>query len=132
MTQNNLDRSIIGPRVASFQIESLTEYGGSWHEIDITEVVRNWVRDPASNHGLFLEQESGTGLGPEVAFFSANYTSDGTPQGKALTPKLTVRYGPIPQAVTRIPEPIPKHTPLSTLIPTPHPIPTPTPTSAPR
>ena len=79
VTQNNLDRSIIGPQIASFQVESLPEYGGSWHEVDITDVVRNWVRDPAGNHGLFLDQKSGAILGPEVAFFSADYTSDGTP-----------------------------------------------------
>ena len=83
-TAISFDRSEVGSRVASFQVESLPEYGGSWHEIDITEVVRNWVGDTASNHGLFLEQEIGAGLGPEVAFYSADYTSDGTPQGKAL------------------------------------------------
>jgi len=126
VTQNNWDRSIFGPQVGSFQVESLPEYGGSWHEVDLTEVVRNWVGDPASKHGLFLEQKSGAGLGPEVAFFSADYTSDGTPQGKALTPKLTVRYGPMAPAATPIPTPTAFPTPTSTPVPTSTTRPTPT------
>ena len=97
VTWNNFDRRNIGDALGQITIEPLSTYGGSWHEVDITDAVRRWIRSPAPNHGFILEKLPGTEFTREMAFFSADYTSDGTPGGKALTPKLTIEFGSSPQ-----------------------------------
>ena len=121
VTWNNFDRRIIGDSIGQFTIEPLSIYAGSWHEMDITDAVRRWIASPAQNHGFILEKLPGTEFTLEMAFFSADYTSDGTPGGKALTPKLTIDFGASPQPTTTpTPTPTPSPTPIPpTLIPKP-------------
>ena len=94
LTYNNFDVNAVGEPVGQFHTWRLPIYGGSWYDVDITEAVRLWVSRPISNFGMLIKQQTANELGKEVAFFSADYTSDGTTdRGKALTPKLTVETG---------------------------------------
>ncbi len=74
---------------------------GVWMDIDITNLVRMWVADPASNHGLIIKagnvvlaaaQDSGRRpgqFGDQYTVRSANYADEPT-----VRPRLSVNYTP--------------------------------------
>jgi len=62
--------------------------GGSWVEIDVTEMAQAWVSNPAQNYGLLLRQVSAAGY-VIYDFCSERGVS---PCTAAQTPQLTVWY----------------------------------------
>jgi len=100
---------------AASQPAELGEPGTSC-TLDVTEMVREWVTNPESNHGLLLGSVGGVGVRYQLG-------SSGYPRGE-LRPALTVIY-----AVR--PSPTPTFTPTATPMPTHTPTPTFTPTATP-
>jgi len=62
--------------------------GGSWVEIDVTEMAQAWVNSPAENYGLLLRQASAVGY-VIYDFCSERGVS---PCSSSQTPQLTVWY----------------------------------------
>ena len=62
--------------------------GGSWVEIDVTDMAQAWVDNPAANYGLILRQASAAGY-VIYDFCSERGVS---PCTAAQTPQLTVWY----------------------------------------
>ena len=69
---------------AEAAVAEVTVSGSGWHSLDITELVRKWVAQPASNHGLILR-----GIGSEVVEY--DFASSNHPMIE-LHPVLTVHY----------------------------------------
>jgi hypothetical protein len=135
VTWDNFDRSVIGPEAGRFTVETLSEYGGSWHQLDILDLAREWLTSPDTNNGILLVH-GGFDDVPEIGFFSSEYTSDGTDAGRTLTPRLIVRYGSddgsVPVALTdaNLATPTVTQTAIPTRVPTR--TATPAPTVAPK
>ena len=63
------------------------ELGDRWYDFDVTELVRGWVANPATNYGLILLAGSGLSqANVEAGFASREHASH------ALRPMLSVRY----------------------------------------
>ncbi len=64
--------------------------GGSWIELDVSDMVQAWVADPAQNHGLVLLQEAASG------YVTYDFCSElgWSPCSAAQAPKLTIWYRP--------------------------------------
>lgn len=99
-------------------MEALNETG-RWYSFDLTDLVRRWVADPQSNHGVALVGQPGASLAFALA------SCDTLPYQAGLRPRLSLVYGdPAPTAT-------PTATPSPTATPTPTPTPEPTPTATP-
>ena len=118
----NLDRYPVPSDARTFQAL------GAWYQFDVTEMVRQWVDDPASNYGLVVR--GGGGAGVEYHIPSREYYDS------SLRPNLVISYTIAPQpsptaTFTRTPSPTPTLTPTPTptwtATPTGRPSPTPTP-----
>lgn len=111
--------------------------GAAWRSYSVTDIVRRWVEDSASNHGFIITEEStGTwervydslnaGYGPklEVTYSTATATPTRT---ATLTPTRTPTRTPTPtHTATPTPTPTPTHTPTNTATATMTPTATPT------
>jgi hypothetical protein len=58
---------------------------GTWHEWDVTSLVRTWAANPSSNRGVILKGDGSTSV--EYSFASSEYW-----WGYSYSPKLVVRY----------------------------------------
>jgi hypothetical protein len=74
--------------LADGSTEDVLGDGGSWVEIDVTEMAQAWVDDPAANYGLILRQASAAGY-VIYDFCSERGVS---PCTAAQAPQLTVWY----------------------------------------
>lgn len=81
---------------------------GAWYELDITDLVRDWVAGRRPNYGIVLR-------GEETPGSEASWRGFSTKEGD-YPPQLVVAYGP---PATPTPTPSRTHTPTSTLPPTP-------------
>jgi hypothetical protein len=90
---------------------------GSWYELDVTELVRDWVAGRRSNYGIVLRGEEGSG--PDASWRGFSTKEGDNP------PQLVVAYGP---PATATPTPSRTHTPTSSATPTATLTSTPTPT----
>lgn len=89
---------------------------GAWVTFDITSAVRDWLADPASNHGLTIVVDGTVFV--EYAFASGEHSWPG------LRPWVDVVHSTT--------SPVPTYTPTITLTPTLTRTPTPVPTATPR
>ncbi len=111
---------------------------GSWYELDVTELVRDWIAGRRPNYGIVLRGEEASG--PEASWrgFSTR-EGDNPPQlvvayGPPATPTPTPSrtYTPSPTAtMTSTPTSTPTATPTATASPTGTPTSTSTPTATP-
>ncbi len=101
---------------------SLHELG--WYTWDVTDAVQRWLRDPASNKGLYLQQTN-TEVGGEYDIRESEYP------GPAMRPYLIIRCKLIPPTPTPTNSPTVTPTPTRTVTPTPTSTPTVTPTPRP-
>ncbi|MCD6520535.1 MAG: alpha/beta fold hydrolase, partial [Anaerolineae bacterium] len=79
---------------------------GEWYRYNVTNLVQQWVADPASNHGLLIRSEDGAGT------FTMN--SSESPMNK---PELVVFYAEATITPTPTNTPIPTATPSPTSLP---------------
>ncbi|MBC7240838.1 MAG: DNRLRE domain-containing protein [Anaerolineae bacterium] len=90
---------------------------GSWYELDVTELVRDWVAGRRPNYGIVLRGEEASG--PDASWRGFSTKEGDNP------PQLVVAYGP---PATATPTPSHTHTPTSSATPTATLTSTPTPT----
>ncbi|NOZ51425.1 MAG: DNRLRE domain-containing protein, partial [Chloroflexi bacterium] len=92
---------------------------GQWIDLDVTDVARRWLQNPASNRGLLLDGYSIPNIGYEFA--SSEYPDIGL-RPQLLLEYLNPKWTPRP---TDTPNPNWTPTPTRTLTPTPTATPTP-------
>lgn len=109
------DRSQVS---SGLMIANLPE--GAWVSLDVTNLVKKWLVNPETNHGIVLIGRPGGGV--QYTFRSANHPD------QIYRPKLLLYYWQIQVTSTPTATPTPTHTPTRT--PTPRLTPTPTPTDA--
>ncbi|MGC8826704.1 MAG: DNRLRE domain-containing protein [Anaerolineae bacterium] len=91
---------------------------GSWYELDVTELVRDWAAGRRPNYGIVLRGEEASGA-------DASWRGFSTKEGDS-PPQLVIVYGP---PATAAPTPSRTHTPTPSATPTVTPTSTPTPTA---
>ncbi len=92
--------------------ELTTVKAAGWLEWDVTELVRDWLRDPDANQGLMLKSFE-LRWPAHLILFSADHPALGS------RPKLTIKY----EASVRTPTPVPP-APTATTLPVPEATPT--------
>ncbi|MDH7486925.1 MAG: DNRLRE domain-containing protein, partial [Anaerolineae bacterium] len=99
-------------RAAMYSGEAWLPGVGRWAELEVTDLVRRWREDPASNSGVLLRAFGYAAL--EYGFASAQYGTT------SLRPKLSVELSGLPTATPAgtPPTPTPTWTPWSTSTPT--------------
>jgi len=100
---------------------------GYWYSFDISALVRGWVSDPGSNHGLLLRS---IGAGRfQYRFYSSDYGHGWSP----YRPKLRILYTTVQPTETPTATPLPTLPPPTVPPPTvPPPTTTPTPSPLPQ
>lgn len=91
---------------------------GSWYELDVTELVRDWTAGRRPNYGIVLRGEEASG--PDASWRGFSTKEGDNP------PQLVIAYGP---PATTTPTPSRTHTPTPSTTPTATPTSTPTPTA---
>ena len=94
----------------SYGSKSIRNDDFTWHEFDVTNLVKDWYNDTFTNHGIMLR-------GPEISGANSSWRSFSTREG-SFRPELIIEYAAsTPPALTSLPDQtLPANTSLDNVI----------------